>query len=94
MLLDEIEAVLNKKIRPELAAHGGGLVLLGAEQGIVRVRLTGKCSGCPSATLTTESLIQKELCECFATIKSVILVSSVNEDLLMQAKDLLSKHSV
>ena len=63
-MLEKIEAVLNEKVRPKLAEHGGDLkVLTSSEGGVVRVQLLGQCSNCPSAYLTTESVIQAQLME-------------------------------
>lgn len=46
-----VEAVLER-IRPALNADGGDIELVNMEGDVVRVRLTGACSGCPSAEMT------------------------------------------
>ena len=46
--IKQIEAVLDAKVRPSLAEHNGNVVIQSLENNILRVRLTGKCSGCPS----------------------------------------------
>ena len=51
--------------------------------------LTGKCSGCPSAQLTTEELISATVKEHIPAIEDVILVSGVSDELIAQAKALL-----
>ena len=60
-MLEKIEAVLNEKVRPKLAEHGGDLKVLKYEGGVVHIQLLGQCSNCPSAYLTTESVIQAQL---------------------------------
>ena len=40
---DQIRKVLKEKVVPVLAAHYGGAVLTGYEDGIVYVKLTGAC---------------------------------------------------
>ena len=51
------------EVRPYLASHGGGVELLGIEDGVVRLRMEGSCDGCPSSaatlTLAIEDAIQK-----------------------------------
>ena len=46
-----IENVLTR-LRPYLQADGGDIELLDVMGSKARVRLTGKCAGCPSAHLT------------------------------------------
>lgn len=46
------------EVRPYLASHGGGVELLGIEDGVVRLRLEGSCDGCPSSTATLKLAIE------------------------------------
>ena len=48
---ERIEKALSD-IRPSLQADGGDVELVDVEDGIVRVRLTGACSGCPMSQMT------------------------------------------
>jgi Fe-S cluster biogenesis protein NfuA len=48
-------------IRPALQADGGDVVLLGVEGGTVNLQLVGACGGCPMATLTLTSGIERIL---------------------------------
>ena len=88
-MLEQIEQVLNEKIRPQLALHGGNIESLGCEDGIYRFRLLGQCSNCPSAYLTTESLIEEELLQAVPGLKKVVLVQQVSDELLAQALSIL-----
>lgn len=88
-MLEQIEQVLNEKIRPQLALHGGNIESLGCEDGIYRFRLLGQCSNCPSAYLTTESLIEEELLQAVPGLKQVVLVQQVSDELLAQALSIL-----
>lgn len=45
-------------VRPYLESHGGGVELVGVEDGVVRLRLKGSCSGCPSSTMTLKLAIE------------------------------------
>ena len=90
-MLEQIEQVLNEKVRPQLALHGGDIRSLSCEDGVYRFRLLGQCSGCPSAYLTTESLIQETLLQAFPDLKQVVLVQQVSDDLLDQARAILRR---
>ena len=90
-MLELIERILEEKVRPQLADHGGDIKSIGCEKGIYRFQLLGRCSGCPSAYLTTESLIKEELIAAIPELKDVVLVQSVSDSLLEQARQLM-KH--
>jgi Fe-S cluster biogenesis protein NfuA len=47
------------QVRPRLRSHGGGVELLGARDGIVRLRLTGNCHGCPSSAATMRQTVEE-----------------------------------
>lgn len=91
-MLEKIEAVLDEKIRPQLALHGGDLRTVSCEDGVYRFRLLGQCAGCPSADLTTESIIRQELMAAIPELKAVVLEQGVSDDLLSQARALMGRH--
>jgi Fe-S cluster biogenesis protein NfuA len=66
----EVERVLNK-IRPALQADGGDVELVDVEGGVVKVRLTGACGGCPMATMTLKGGIEVALKEEIPSVKRV-----------------------
>lgn len=67
---EKIQAALDK-IRPGLQADGGDVELVDIEDGIVKVRLQGACSGCPMSQMTLKMGIEARLREEFPDIKSV-----------------------
>jgi Fe-S cluster biogenesis protein NfuA len=46
-------------VRPYLGSHGGGVELLGVDDGVARLRLDGTCNGCPSSRVTLTSAIEE-----------------------------------
>lgn len=67
-----IKEVIDREIAPMLAMHGGGVELVDiTEDGIVKLKLVGGCSGCPSAQLTLSNLIESVLKEKIPEIKKV-----------------------
>ena len=68
---DKVEEVLNQ-IRPSLRADGGDVELVDVKDGIVSVKLTGACSGCPMSTMTLKNGIERLLKEEISGIKEVV----------------------
>lgn len=87
----KIQKVIEDKVAPVLLAHGGSLEVVSFEDGVLGVRFLGQCAGCPSAMLTIEEVVQKELMEAVPEIKSVELIQQTSQELLDFAKQLLRK---
>ena len=59
-------------IRPALQADGGDVDLVEVtEDGIVKVRLTGACGGCPMSQMTLKQGIESRLKEMVPEVESV-----------------------
>jgi Fe-S cluster biogenesis protein NfuA len=56
--LDERVDRALSRVRPQLASHGGDVELLGLDDGVVRLRMTGSCHGCPSSLATLRQTIE------------------------------------
>lgn len=70
---EKINAVLDK-IRPQLKADGGDVTLVEYKDGVVKLRLTGACGGCPFALMTLKNGIERLLKEEIPEIKQVVSV--------------------
>lgn len=68
---EKVKAALEK-IRPALQADGGDVELVDVKDGIVKVKLTGACGGCPMATMTLKKGIERVLKEQVPEVKEVI----------------------
>ncbi len=67
---EKVEAALNE-IRPGLQADGGDVELVDIEDGVVKVRLTGACAGCPMSQMTLAFGIERVLKERVPEVKKV-----------------------
>lgn len=67
---EKVQAVMDK-IRPMLQADGGDVELVEVENGIVKVRLTGACKGCPMSQMTLKNGIERLLKKEIPEVKSV-----------------------
>lgn len=91
-MIEQIEKVLEQDVRPALLSHEGNvqIVSFDEETRTLRVRLTGQCSGCPSAQLTTEEVIEKKIKEKLPVVEQVLLVHEVSGELLDLARKILN----
>jgi Fe-S cluster biogenesis protein NfuA len=68
---EKVEDAL-KSVRPYLKADGGDVELVGInDEGIVEVRLTGACVGCPMSQMTLRAGIERALMRDVPEIKRV-----------------------
>ena len=68
---EQIEQALNK-IRPALQRDGGDIELVEVEEsGIVKVRLTGACGGCPMSQMTLKQGVERIVKQLVPEVKSV-----------------------
>lgn len=71
---EKVESALNK-IRPMLQADGGNVELVEVTpEGVVKVKLTGACGGCPMSQMTLKAGIEKAIKEDVPEVKEVIAV--------------------
>ena len=68
---EKVESVLNS-VRPSLRADGGDVELIDVKEGVVTVKLTGACGGCPMATVTLKNGIERALKEQVPGVKEVV----------------------
>lgn len=57
-LAEQARRILDTEVNPAIAAHRGRVVLIGAEEGWVRIRLEGGCQGCSLAEVTVRQGIE------------------------------------
>jgi len=70
-LRNKVDSALDK-IRPALQADGGNVELVDvSEDGVVKVRLTGACGGCPMSQMTLKMGIEKVLKQNVPEVKTV-----------------------
>jgi len=73
-LKEKVETALEK-IRPALQADGGNVELVEVTpEGIVKVKLTGACYGCPMSQMTLKMGIGKSLKKEVPEVKDVVEV--------------------
>lgn len=90
--MDELQKIIDTKVRPLLQQHGGDLELVEVTaDGLVKVRLAGACSSCPGAQQTLSDLVENALQEACPEIKGVVSVTQVSQSLIDEALAILRK---
>ena len=71
---NQIEKILETKIRPAVERDGGDIKFIKFKNGTVTVQLQGSCSGCPSSTMTLKQGVQNLLSHYIPDVKEVIAI--------------------
>lgn len=90
--MEKIQQIMEAEIRPALQAHNGDIEFIEmTSDGFAKVRLTGACATCPGAEQTMSELVEGKLKEVYPSLKGVISVYQVSDDLINQALQILRK---
>ena len=83
-----IKELLETRIRPTVQEDGGDVVFKGFENGIVKLKLLGSCTTCPSSIVTLKNGIQNML---QFYIPEVLEVEQILDDLEIKTKEEFKK---
>lgn len=70
MSITEVQKVLDE-VRPHLQLDGGDVELVDVKDGIVKVKLTGHCAGCPMSQMTIKWGVENYLKKKIPSVKVV-----------------------
>ncbi|RJX31454.1 MAG: NifU family protein [Desulfarculus sp.] len=71
---EQVKEALDK-IRPALQRDGGDVELVEVtDDGVVKVKLTGACGGCPMSQMTLKMGIEKVVKQSVPSVQSVVSV--------------------
>ena len=68
----KIQELIDERINPAVAAHGGQIELLNVEDEAIYIHMGGGCQGCGMANVTLKHGIEAMIQEVFPEIKKVI----------------------
>jgi Fe/S biogenesis protein NfuA len=74
-LADKVSQLLEQRINPALAAHGGFSELKGVEGDVVYVTMGGGCQGCAVSAMTLREGIARSIMESIPEVRDVIDVT-------------------
>lgn len=67
----KIKSLLESHVRPAIAQDGGDIIYDSFEDGVLRLRLQGSCSGCPSSVVTLKQGIEGLMTHMVPEVKAV-----------------------
>jgi len=76
---EKVKEVIEKEVKPLLALEGGSIDLVSAENGVVKVRLSGACAGCPMSQYTLVNFVEATLKEKVPEVKEVVAVDDFRD---------------
>ena len=71
-IVDDIEKILKDKVTPSVAAHNGEIKFISFHRGVVRLLLSGSCSGCAMSKITLHRGVENMLKHYIPEVKSII----------------------
>ena len=71
-IVNEIEKVLKDKVTPSVAAHNGEIKFISFHKGVVRLLLSGSCSGCAMSKITLHRGVENMLKHYIPEVESIV----------------------
>ena len=90
-MVEKIRTVIQEKLSPGIATHGGFVRLVSYENGVVYVELSGACAGCPAADQGTRMWIRDILQAELPNVREVELIQHIDPELLEFARSRLRR---
>jgi Fe/S biogenesis protein NfuA len=72
---ERVYRVIQERVNPGVASHGGEVTLLDVKDGTVYVKLGGGCQGCGQADVTVKEGIQSMICDEVPEVHTVLDVT-------------------
>ena len=72
---EKVRTLLNDRINPAIAAHGGGAHLVAVDGSVAQLELGGGCQGCGLAAVTLRQGIERAILDAIPEIDEVVDVT-------------------
>lgn len=86
-----IKELLDSRIRPTVQEDGGDIIFMGYEDGIVKLKMQGSCSSCPSSIVTLKNGVQNMLQFYIPEVQAVEQVKDESDKVVESEFDKLEK---
>ena len=71
-IIKDIKTVLEDKVKPAVAQHGGTINFMSFEDGVVKLEMAGACSGCAMSKVTLQNSVEGMLKHYVPEVQSII----------------------
>ena len=68
----KIQKLLDEKVNPMVAQHGGHIDLIDYVNKVAYIRMSGGCQGCSASKATLKQGVEKAIFEAFPRVRQVI----------------------
>ncbi|XP_037046649.1 NFU1 iron-sulfur cluster scaffold homolog, mitochondrial-like [Bradysia coprophila] len=86
-----IKELLDTRIRPTVQEDGGDIIFMAYEDGIVKLKMQGSCSSCPSSIVTLKNGVQNMLQFYIPEVVSVEQVFDKSDEVIAKEFDKLEE---
>lgn len=86
-----IKELLDSRIRPTVQEDGGDIIFMGYEEGVVKLKMQGSCSSCPSSIVTLKNGVQNMLQFYIPEVQAVEQVYDEVDKVVLSEFDKLEK---
>lgn len=83
--------LLDTRIRPVVQEDGGDVVFMGFENGVVKLKMQGSCTSCPSSIVTLKSGVQNMLQFYIPEVMGVMQVQDPADEIAVKEFEKLEK---
>jgi Fe-S cluster biogenesis protein NfuA len=71
-IIKDIKTVLEDKVKPAVAQHGGTINFMSFEDGVVKLEMAGACSGCAMSKVTLQNSVEGMLKHYVPEVQTII----------------------
>jgi len=71
-IVKDIKQVLEDKVKPAVAQHGGTINFLSFDEGIATLEMAGSCSGCAMSKITLQNSVEGMLKHYVPEVSSIV----------------------
>ncbi|XP_014210923.1 NFU1 iron-sulfur cluster scaffold homolog, mitochondrial-like [Copidosoma floridanum] len=90
-IVQMIKELLDTRIRPTVQEDGGDIVFMGFEDGIVKLKMQGSCTNCPSSVVTLKNGVQNMMQFYIPEVLGVIQVEDEADEITKEEFEKLEK---
>ena len=77
-IITEVKSLLEERVAPAVAGHGGFVNFVSYDNGVLKLQLSGACSGCAGSTTTIKFGVENMMKHYIPEIQEVVAEDDPN----------------